>query len=208
MFIKTVRPLLLVALLGLGIAVQAGEAHSTQYRESGKWVSMRLCNADRCVWRAVTGSLSNGALFAIDFEDKGDVSVQMFQVNIPHSVMSQWNGDYDAIRADVRVDRKTLYKVEVLRNLERNSRTLFYYFPTEELGKKFISELKQGSMLRVRTHVNNSTTINEYSLKGATAAIGRAERNSAKVRDSNSYFEEDPESFFDESKTSTESHSI
>ena len=158
--------------------------------------------------RAVTGSLSKSALFAIDFEDKGDVSVQMFQVNIPRSVMSQWNGDYDAIRADVRVDRKTLYKVEVLRNLERDSRTLFYYFPTEELGKKFISELKQGSMLRVRTHVNNSTTINEYSLKGATAAIGRAERNSAKVRDSNSYFEEDPGSFFDESKTSTESHSI
>ena len=172
---------LATVLFTLPLSVNAEIGGSTQVQQHQQWFSSRLCFTNHCLWRAGTS------------QNDSDQSLE------------SWTTDSDQVKIDFRVDRLTLYTLNINRYLNRSERTIYYDIPSNELGQKFINELKKGNTLRLRTHLNGNTYVVKFSLSGASAAIKRADTNSLKVTETkkkdNSYFEENDNDFFESTET-------
>ena len=183
--------LTLILALSLPFIVNAETGRSTDIRYHGDWSSARVCFADQCIWRAST--VSGDTILSVDFADNLTYGYVLYTQNIPLSVMNQWDTDTDFITLDFRVDKRQKYRVSAERTLIRNEHTLYYDLPNKELGNQFADDLRKGNTLRIRFHINDETIIESFSLKGANAAISRADYKSEKIyidkEKENAYFE-------------------
>ena len=182
----------LISAVALGVLFTATAATATSLalKEFHKdWESYRACEGARCIWRATVRDPAKPQILALDFSDSGSYGIFMILGEIPKAEMDSWSGTTDIADGEVRVDRKKIRKVEIFKILDRNARIITYSLPVETLGPEFIKELYAGNTLRVRVKENGSYIISSFSLRGATAAISRALHASLKIKNSNSYFE-------------------
>lgn len=194
---------LATVLFTLPLSVNAEIGGSTQVQEHQQWFSSRLCFTNHCLWRA--GTSQNDSIFAVDYLDNEKIRITYYSYDVSDQSLESWTTDSDQVKIDFRVDRLTLYTLNINRYLNRSERTIYYDIPSNELGQKFINELKKGNTLRLRTHLNGNTYVVKFSLSGASAAIKRADTNSLKVTETkkkdNSYFEENDNDFFESTET-------
>lgn len=163
----------------------AGEnVPQTQRLENGDWASYRLCgSAGDCYWRAATFS-SSGQLFALDFpEYKKNKPMALFVDEVPLSAMQTWDTDNDRISGKLRVDLNPIRSCTINRQLDRALQTLFSYVPESVANSSFIDQLKFGTTLRYRQVINGNNYTCKFSLRGASAAITRAEREAKAAYD-------------------------
>lgn len=155
-----------------------GNASRSFEQYSGNWASFRLCGIDgSCVWRASTKAANTDDLLALDWPESEKLDAPIIQLitNVDDAVISSWINDSDYVHTQLRVDLNPIRNSFVLRNIDRAFKVIFSTVPPDTANKSFVLELKRGNTLRYRTDVNGFKHTRQFSLRGATKAISRAE---------------------------------
>lgn len=167
------------------VASAMGNDEVSSVKPFSDWcVSKRCSIEEKCnVFTLALPPTSGSVGFSILFHSINDFEIFIGSIGLSDKDLSTWDRDSDRIRVKVRIDNQPYVETILNRKLYRKNKILNAFFPTNKFGKKFIKNLKQGTVLKVRYYPTNSEPFTvKFSLKGATAAFNYANQHLIKKK--------------------------
>lgn len=188
------KSLALSLALGVGFlfsttAISSENGTTLQERTFNEWTARNVCWFESCAWRAFSISMDRDKLIFIDYTDTGSSSMFFSSLTIPDRIVNSWINDTDEVKIEYRVDRMPIITSEAFRILDRNDKAVQTHVKSQDFTI-LLQEMKRGQFLRVRTHVNQETFVDTFSLQGLSAALRYIEKKQPQSASPESFFED------------------